>query len=87
MPTLSGRVLIGNAEVALDAVVELHNSAGDIVDQVQVDSGGLYRFHLSEGSWSLRSWDPHGHRAEGRALVGPDEDVSLDLRLEPISIT
>jgi len=87
MPTLSGRVLIGNEEVALDAVVELHNSSDDIVDQVQVDSIGRYKFHLSEGSWSLRSWDPHGHRAEGLALLGPDDDVSLDLRLESFSTT
>jgi hypothetical protein len=44
-------------------------------------------FHLSEGVWSLRSWDPHGGRAEGRASLGLDEDVTLDLRLESSSTT
>jgi hypothetical protein len=87
MPTLSGRVLVGGEQAAFDAVVELHNSSDDVVDQVQVDSTGRYKFHLSEGSWSLRSWDPHGHRAEGLASLGPDEDVSLDLRLESSSTT
>ena len=82
MPTLSGRVLVEGQDAALDAVVELHNSGGDVVDQVQVDSTGRYMFHLSEGEWSLRSWDPHGHRAAGRASLGLSEDVTLDLRLE-----
>jgi hypothetical protein len=87
MATLSGKVLVDGEEAALDAVVELHNSGGDIVDQVQVDDTGRYMFHLSEGVWSLRSWDPHGGRAEGRASLGLDEDVTLDLRLESFSTT
>jgi hypothetical protein len=87
MPRLSGRVLVGREDAAVDAVVELHNSGGDVVDQVQVDSTGSYTFHLSEGVWSLRSWDPHGHRAHGSASLGPEGDVTLDLRLEASSIT
>ena len=87
MATLSGRVLVGGGDPALDAVVELHNSNGDVVDQVQVDAAGGYQFHLSEGLWSLRSWDPHGHRAEGRASLALDEDVTLNLSLESAATT
>jgi hypothetical protein len=87
MATLSGRVLIAGGDPALDAVVELRNSGGDVVDQVQVDSTGRYRFHLSEGVWSLRSWDPHGHRAVGQASLALDDEVTLDLSLETASAT
>ena len=85
MATLSGRVLVDGGDPALDAVVELHNSGGDVVDQVQVDAAGRYRFHLSAGDWALRSWDPHGHRAAARASLGGNEDATLDLNLESAS--
>src|SRR5919106_3603267 len=87
MATLSGRVLVKGEDAALDAVVELHNSGGDVIDQVQVDDSGRYTFHLTEGVWSLRSWDPHGGRAEARAALGLDEEKTLDLRLESSSTT
>jgi len=83
---LSGRVLGRGGDPAPDAVVELHNSSGDVVDQVRVDSTARYRFHLSEGVWFLRSWDSSGGRAAGRAVLGTREDVNLDLNLEPASV-
>jgi hypothetical protein len=82
MSTLSGVVTVDGAP-ATGAVVELHNASGDVVTQVIVDASGSYKFHLSEGEWSVRSWDSLGHRGAGRATLTASEDTSLDLALEP----
>jgi hypothetical protein len=80
--TLSGTVTLPGGEPATDAVVELHNSANDIVDQVQVDDAGAYTYHLAPGRWSLRVWDPHGHRASADVMLKRGEQVTLDLQLD-----
>ena len=64
------------------AVVELHNAGGDIVDQVQIDESGRYRYHVSPGEWSLRAWDAMGHGAQGRISLSAGEDGVLDLDLQ-----
>lgn len=81
MTTLSGRVTVhGGDKAAATATVELRNAGGDIVDQVQVDADGRYRFHLSPGVWSLNVWDSYGHR--GRAGVNlSDADENVDIML------
>ena len=81
MTTLSGRVTLPNSESAKTAVVELHNATGDVVDQVQVDDDGVYRYHLSPAKWTLRAWDGHGHAARLETSVSEGEDKKLDIEL------
>ena len=83
MTKLSGRITDENGNAVSDGVVEIRNSAGDIVDSVQVNGEGEYTYHLSDGSWTLKVWDPHGRR--GRAeidLIDADEARS-DITIEP----
>ena len=77
---LSG-VVQAHGEPALTAVVEISNSQGDIVDQVQVDDTGRYTYHLSPGDWTLKVWDAHGHRGQSNVTIG-EEDTSHDLSLD-----
>jgi len=82
MHTLRGEVTV-HGEPAVSAVVELHNSQGDVLDQVQVDERGAYIYHLVPGQWTLKVWDAHGHR--GTATVEIDEgteDTILDVNLD-----
>ena len=44
MPKLTGRITVHGDKPATTAVVEVHNSTGDVVDQVQVDADGRYTF-------------------------------------------
>ena len=81
MSKLSGRVTLEGKRPEGDVVVELHNSAGDVVDQVRVDEDGVYRYHLSPAKWYLRAWDAHGHAARAEVTVAPDEDEVVDLEL------
>jgi len=82
MPTLRGQIT-AHGQPAVSAVVELHNSQGDVLDQVQVDEQGAYIYHLVPGLWSLNVWDAHGHRGTARVEIdeGRDDtivDVNLD---------
>lgn len=79
MPRLTGRVS-AHGEPALSAVVEVHNSSGDVVDQVQVDADGRYTYNLSEGTWVLNVWDAHGHRGRTEVSLGAD-DATQDVEL------
>jgi hypothetical protein len=79
---LTGTVTVHGEGPAKFAVVELHNSSGDIVDQVQVDDGGRYTYHLSPGAWSLRVWDSIGHRSERQVTLSEGEDEVVDIDLE-----
>lgn len=84
MNKLTGMIMIHGTEPAIDAVVEIHNDEGDVVDQVLVDDNGSYTYHLSPGRWSLRVWDSHGHR--GTKFVDmSDGDARVDIELdEPV---
>jgi hypothetical protein len=77
---LTGRITVHD-QPAANAVVEIHNSQGDIIDQVQVDGDGRYTYHLTEGEWTLNVWDAHGHRGKTAVTLGA-EDKSVDLNLE-----
>ena len=80
MPKLTGRITVHGDKPATSAVVEVHNSQGDVVDQVQVDADGRFTYHLSEGSWSLNVWDAHGHRGTKEVtLTDDDQNADLDL--------
>ena len=81
MATLTGRVTVdGNPTPT--AVVEVHNSQGDVVDQVQANDDGQYKYHLSPGDWTLNCWDAQGNRARHAVKLG-DDDVSFDIELTP----
>ncbi|MGH2730413.1 MAG: carboxypeptidase-like regulatory domain-containing protein [Actinomycetota bacterium] len=82
MTRLSGRVTVHGSKPAATATVELHNSAGDVVDQVQVDQDGRYTYHLSSGEWSVHVWDAHGHRGHGQITLSEGDEKTLDLDLE-----
>jgi hypothetical protein len=80
MPKLTGRITVHGDKPATSAVVELHNSTGDVVDQVQVDGDGRYTYHLSPNTWTLNVWDAHGHRGKQEiTLSDDDQNVDLDL--------
>ena len=81
MIKLSGTVKV-HEEPARSAVVELHNSTGDIVDQVQVGDDGGYTYYLAPGSWTLRVWDAHGHRGRAELTLADGETRVLDVELE-----
>ena len=82
MPTLRGNVT-AHGEPAVSAVVELHNSQGDVLDQVQVDAQGAYIYHLVAGQWKLNVWDAHGHRGTAEvAIEEGDEDTVVDVALD-----
>jgi hypothetical protein len=77
---LTGRVTLNGTTPAPHAVVELHNSQGDVLDQMQVDGSGIYAFHLIAGTWRLRAWDSQGRRALTEVRLG-DKDTVLDIDL------
>lgn len=80
MTKLVGQVTIEGGEPAIGATVELHNASGDVLDQVVVDDGGHFAYHLAPGTWHVRAWDNRGHR--GAADVVLDEGDELELGLE-----
>jgi hypothetical protein len=83
MTKLMGRITVhGGEKVARTAVVELHNSGGDVVDQVQVDDDGRFTYHLAAGTWTLNVWDAHGHRGKAQVQLVDGEDRDLDIDLE-----
>jgi hypothetical protein len=82
MTTLSGRITVHGEKPALTATVELQNSTGDVVDQVQVKDDGSYTYHLSAGTWTLNVWDAHGHRGKAQVEVAEGDDQTFDLDLE-----
>ena len=79
---LTGAITVHGSKPAKTAVVELHNSTGDVVDQVQVDDDGRYVYHLSDGLWTLRVWDGHGHRGSVEVEISGEADKNVDLDLE-----
>ena len=80
MTTLSGKVT-AEGRPATDAVVELHNAQGDVVDQVTVDAEGRYRYFVSPAAWGLRVWDSQGRAARGDVSVAEGEDRVFDIEL------
>jgi hypothetical protein len=82
MTSLSGRVTVHGDKVAKTANVELHNSSGDVVDQVSVDEDGGYLYHLAAGTWTLNVWDAHGHRGRAEVEIADGEDKTLNLDLD-----
>ena len=83
MPTLRGKITVHGDKAATSAVVELHNSQGDVLDQVQVDQDGNYIYHLVPGAWKLNIWDAHGHRGSAAVDINEgDEDNIVNVDLE-----
>ncbi len=78
---LTGRVTVDD-QPATSAVVEIHNSQGDVLDQVQVDLDGRYTYHLTEGQWTLNVWDAHGHRGKTSVTLEDDKDTTCDVVLQ-----
>ncbi|MFN2594442.1 MAG: carboxypeptidase-like regulatory domain-containing protein [Actinomycetota bacterium] len=84
MNKLTGTIRVHGSEPAIDAVVEIHNHEGDVVDQVIVNDDGSYTYHLTPGRWSLRVWDSHGHRGTKFVdMSGNDMTIDMDLD-EPV---
>ena len=77
---LTGRVTLNGSLPAQHAVVEIHNSQGDVLDQMQVDPSAIYAFHLIPGTWSVRAWDNQGRRAQAKVKLG-DRDTVFDINL------
>jgi hypothetical protein len=79
--TLRGTVTRKTGEPARTATVELHNSSGDVLDQIVCDDEGRFAYHLVPGSWQLRVWDQHGGRAEIDVQLDKDEDAAVAIDL------
>jgi hypothetical protein len=79
---LTGTITVHGSKPATTAVVELKNSKGDVVDQVQVTDQGGYAYHLSAGSWTLNVWDGHGHRGSAEIEISGDGVKQFDLDLD-----
>ena len=79
--TLSGRVTVRGGALAVPAVIEVSNSNGDVIDQVQVDDEGSYRYYLSPGLWFLRAWNAHGQRASKTITLEKKGEETLDIDL------
>ncbi|MGH2699811.1 MAG: carboxypeptidase-like regulatory domain-containing protein [Actinomycetota bacterium] len=79
--TLFGTVTRPTGEPAHTATVELHNSSGDILDQIVCDSAGRFRYHLSPGAWQLFVWDPAGNRAQVSVELQKDEETAIRIDL------
>ena len=78
---LTGQVTVNGDEPADSAVVEIHNSQGDVLDQVQVDTEGRFTYHLTAGKWTLNVWDAKGHRGKC-SITLEDKDKTCDVILE-----
>ena len=78
---LTGQVTVNGDDPADSAVVEIHNSQGDVLDQVQVDGEGRFTYHLTAGKWTLNVWDAHGHRGKCSVTL-EDKDKICDVILE-----
>jgi hypothetical protein len=81
MTKLSGRVTNDQGSASADAVVEIRNSAGDVVDSVRTDDDGNYTYHLSAGEWTINVWDAHGGRATAAAAMSEGEEKKMDVTL------
>jgi len=77
---LSGVITVDGGKATSNAVVEVSNSDGDILDQTQVDAEGRYAYHLPAGRWCLRIWDARGRR--GEASVTLLEDTAKNLNVD-----
>lgn len=82
MTRLVGRVTVHGDKPAKTATVELHNSSGDVVDQVMVDDNGRFTYHLAPGTWKLNIWDAHGHRGASSVALEEGEDMDIEIDLE-----
>ena len=79
--TLRGTVTRETGEPARTATVELHNSSGDVLDQIVCDDEGRFLYHLVPGSWQLRVWDQQGGRAEMSVQLDKDEEAAVAIDL------
>ena len=79
--TLRGTVTLETGEPARTATVELHNSSGDVLDQIVCDDEGHFIYHLVPGSWRLRVWDQQGGRAEISVQLDKDQDAAVSIGL------
>ncbi len=83
MTKLCGRVTVHDgAKPARTATVELLDNAGNIVDQVRVDDGGGFTYHLVAGNWKLNVWDAHGHTGKVDVAVEEGEEKVLEVDLD-----
>ena len=78
---LSGVVTVNEGQPARHATIELHNSTGDIVDQVVADDSGRFNYYLSAGTWTLVVWDPFGHRTSTQVYIEQGETKNIELEL------
>jgi hypothetical protein len=82
MTKVLGSVRVRSFGAARSATIEVHNSTGDVVDQVRTNDDGGFIYYLSPGTWAFRVWDAWGHRGRGEiTLTEEDEATKLDLEI------
>jgi hypothetical protein len=82
MTKVLGFVRVRSFGAARAATIEVHNSVGDVVDQVRTNDEGGFTYYLTPGTWAFRAWDAWGHRGSGEITLSDDEDTAnLDLEI------
>jgi hypothetical protein len=83
MTKVEGIVKYEDGRLATEATVEVHNSTGDIVDQLRTADGGAFTYYLCPGPWNFFTYDGEGHRGNARVtLAEGDAAVRVDVEIK-----
>lgn len=78
---VSGTVKHEDGSTASGATVEVHNSTGDVVDQIRTTDAGFFTYYLSAGKWVFKMYDGEGRRG-GKEVALDEVDGSFRVDLE-----
>jgi hypothetical protein len=81
MRRVVGTVRHGDGSVAVDVTVEVHNSNGDVLDQIRTTDEGLFTYYLTSGHWTFETYDGGGHRGTKEVILDED-DATFRVDLE-----
>lgn len=83
MTRVEGIVKCEDGRLATEGTVEVHNSTGDVVDQLRIADGGAFTYYLSPGLWTFFTYDGEGHRGNARVtLAEGDASVHVDVEIK-----
>jgi hypothetical protein len=80
MTKVVGLVRHQDGTVPASATVEVHNSVGDVVDQIRVTDEGSFIYYLSPGKWTFMTYDGRGHRGNHEVALD-EEDGTISIHL------
>lgn len=80
MTKVVGLVRHRDGSVPSGATVEVHNSVGDVVDQIRLTEDGSFIYYLCPGKWTFMTYDGGGHRGNQEVALD-EEDASISIHL------